>query len=327
MAELESTTARYGLVLGDSLLSDFYDQNESLLDDLKHHFDLDVILTRFKGGGTISHLAHKTFPQAMTEINNMNRGENYEVEVFLIAGANDMSNAVSTTLDFDEMGFINKRNMDLMSICEWNEVRHLSVFPLTPRRLCRNDYQGGKYPMYTDNKWISFTNVCIRKINKYNSSCVSQKLRFVDPASVRGISIHLASDGLHLKAAGKDLLAKSVLAVDKRSPPKLFWDEVVKPNVFDDEFPPLFCDCKRNPLQPLDAALAFSSAKQRESCANRKTLMVIASSVQEKKEGRQTSALPACKGRVMKQNGESKALIIIDQQKRKVKKRTTKKTQ
>ena len=206
MAELESTTARYGLVLGVSLLADFYDQNESLLNNLKHHFDLDVILTRFKEGGTINHLAHKTFPQAMTEINNMNRGENYEVDVFLIAGANDMSNAVSPTLDFDEMGFINKRNMDLMSICEWNEVRRLSVFPLTPRQLCRIDEQGSKYPKYTDEKWISFTNVCIKKINKYNSSCVSQKLRFVDPSSVRGTAMHLASDGLHLKQLAKTCL-------------------------------------------------------------------------------------------------------------------------
>ena len=271
MAELDTTPTRYGLIMGDSILFDFFDQNEQLLNDFKSRFNLDVIRTAFKKGGNIRLLSHNIFPREMTEINNLNRGEDFLVDVFIVAGAVDISDAVSTDLDFDEVGFVNKRNMDLLSICEWDSVRHLSVFPLTPRQVCRNDLRL-RFPKYSDKRWIDFINVCIRKINRYNCPWVSQKLSFVNPSIVRDIAYHVARDGIHLTTEGKFLLARSVLGVDEQTPPKHFWKE----EILRDEFPPLRCDVKGNPLQPLDVALASLEAKRRESNAIRKTLMVNA---------------------------------------------------
>ena len=165
MAEQQHSSARYGVIVGDSLLNHYFEQNEQLLDDYKQHFGLDVIQTKFQGGATIRELSHKQFPQIMAEINNINKGEGYTVEVFVIAGAVDISNAISYDYDFDECGFINKRNNDLLSFCEYDSVHRVNVFPLTMRKVCQN--KDTRFPKYLDKQWIDTCNICICKANEY----------------------------------------------------------------------------------------------------------------------------------------------------------------
>ena len=65
MAEMDTTPTRYGLIMGDSLLFNYFEQNETLLNDFKNRFNLDVIRTAFKKGGNIHLLSHNVFPREM----------------------------------------------------------------------------------------------------------------------------------------------------------------------------------------------------------------------------------------------------------------------
>ena len=184
MADPDSTPARYGLILGDSILHNFYEQNGPLLNNMKKQFGLDVIRIACKKGGTISYLTHSVFPREIAEINNSVHGDDFTVDVFLVAGAVDISDAVSDDLDFDIHGFLTKRNDNFRVLCDHGSVRHVSVYPLTLRTPCRNNLKI-RFPKYAVCSWIDFVNVCIRKVNKYASPWISKKLRFVDPFFVR----------------------------------------------------------------------------------------------------------------------------------------------
>ena len=51
MADPFPTPARYGLILGDSILRTYYDHDEPLLNSMKKKFGLDVIVNGCKKGG------------------------------------------------------------------------------------------------------------------------------------------------------------------------------------------------------------------------------------------------------------------------------------
>ena len=292
MADPDPTPARYGLILGDSILYNYYDHDEPLLNSMKKKFSLDVIINGCKKGGTVNRLVRTEFPRELVKINNSVHGNDFTVDIFLVAGAVDMSDAISDDLDFDLQGFLTKR-MDLFRVvCEHVFVRDVYIFPLTLRTLCRVKEVKKNFPKYAVRSWVDFANVCIRRVNKYKSPWISPKLHFVDPSVVRDIGDHIARDGIHLTEVGKSLLANSVLGVLKQQPPKkVCWGQTM-PDIFSDEFPPLECDYYGNPLQPLDVALASSEAKRRDSHAIRKIIMAIDNSFVVVKSGRET-ALPA----------------------------------
>ena len=49
---------KFGLILGDSILHGYYEQDGAPIDDMKKAFDLDIIRTGFEKGKTISYLSH-----------------------------------------------------------------------------------------------------------------------------------------------------------------------------------------------------------------------------------------------------------------------------
>ena len=85
---------KIGLFLGDSILRDYLDVNVQLHSKLKEHFDLDIIETFYEGGAKSSYLAKEVFPRLMAEIVNSNDNDCW-VDVFISAGAVDLSNAIS----------------------------------------------------------------------------------------------------------------------------------------------------------------------------------------------------------------------------------------
>ena len=142
--------------------------------------------------------------------------------------------------------------------------------------------------------------------------------RFVDPFFVRDIGNHIAPDGIHLLPEGKFLLANSIMGVEEQPPPKpLSWSTKTSPPA-KNEFPPLRCDSKGNPLQPLDVGIASLEAKRRESRVIRKTIMAIDSSFRVAKSGRR-NFLPAS-SKVETLKSVTKALAIIVEKKTKKKK-------
>ena len=88
---------KIGLFLGDSILRDFLDVNVQLHQKTKEIFDLDIIETFYKGGAKLDYLASVVFPQQMAKIVNSN-DNNVCVDIFLSAGAVDLSDAISDNL-------------------------------------------------------------------------------------------------------------------------------------------------------------------------------------------------------------------------------------
>ena len=127
---------------------------------MKKEFGLDLIVTDFQGGITTSKLVHRVFPRKMTEFINRNDCE-ILVDVFLISGAVDLSDALSDDCQIDLENFISKRNAELKTIMEDPFVRRLIVFPLTPRKVCQNDLHF-RFPKYAEASWIMSANRCIR---------------------------------------------------------------------------------------------------------------------------------------------------------------------
>ena len=245
---------RYGLFLGDSILFDFFEHDEQLTDDLKQRFNLDFVRTAFKKGGTIDYLASSVFPRQIVEINNLERGDEILVDVFLVAGAVDISDAIPSNPSFDLERFLFHRNKSLKLILDHPFVHRLFLYPLTPREVCRNPLKA-RFPKYGRSDWIEYTNRCIKKVNKSNEQ-FHCKLRFVSSSLCGDIFNHVARDGIHLLPKGKRLLARSVLGIVEEK--KLFSS---------DEFPPLQCKKTRSPLQAIDARLAQLEALRREAKA------------------------------------------------------------
>ena len=86
------------------------------------------------------------------------------VDVFLTAGAVDLSDAITDDLKFDLNDFIDRRNRALRRMLDHPFVRHVYVFPITPRKIC-NGRLSDRFPKYLKNDWISLANASIAKIN------------------------------------------------------------------------------------------------------------------------------------------------------------------
>ena len=122
---------KIGLFLGDSILRNYLDANENIHFKLKQTFDIDTIETYYKGGANLGHLATEVFPRLMAEIVNSSDND-VCVDVFISAGAIDISDAISENLDFDINNFLMKRKLLLSGILNHSYVRRVYIFPLTP---------------------------------------------------------------------------------------------------------------------------------------------------------------------------------------------------
>ena len=252
----------YGLFMGDCLLRGFLDDNEPLLQNFKNYFNLDVIRTEYVGGGTLNFLASKVFPRQVAQIVNENDNDAM-VDVFLSAGAVDLSNAISDSLQFDFDYFISHRNNELMRMLNHPVIRCVYLFPLPPRKICKGSL-GKRFPKYLDKNWISFANVCIDKINMADFQ-FHNKLKILPPIS----DLHhcLANDGIHLTDKGKYLLLHSVF---KSKEEQLFSQ---------DDFPPLWNHIsKKSPLQPIDCLIAFKEKAMRARRKEKSKVLVGSSS-------------------------------------------------
>ena len=246
-------------MLGDSILHGYFDHDQDLRDKLKKEFDLDLIVTDFQGGITTSKLVHRVFPRKMAEFINSNDCE-ILVDVFLISGAVDLSDALSDDCQIDLEDFISNRNAELKTIMEDPFVRRLIVFPLTPRRACQNDLSF-RFPKYAEASWIMLANRCIRDINTSNWN-FHTKLRHVPPLPTK--ELLLAKDGIHLDKEGKKAFSLSVLQVCEKTIISM------------DEFPPLQeSKIKAFPLQAIDQNLAQFEEKKRKLKKEKETAKLI----------------------------------------------------
>ena len=201
----------YGLFMGDSILHGYLDQNIELHQKFKDSFNLDVIETQYEKGRTLNFFATKVFPRQMAKIINENDNDAM-VDIFLSAGAVDLSDAITDDLQFDYKNFISRRNDSLFKIVDHPGVRHLYYFPITPRKIC-NGRLCERFPKYSKKQWISFANVCIAKINQANFQFHSKlKLVHFSPDLHHCIS----NDGIHLTEQGKHLLLHSVFKSEEK---------------------------------------------------------------------------------------------------------------
>ena len=218
------TQLKIGLFIGDSILHDYFPKDPLLCSKIKQQFDLDVITTDFRPGKTTNFLVHKVFPWHMAEFVNRHDCD-IMVDVFLISGAVDLSDSIPETLHFDLEDFLTRRNADFKAVMDHPFVRRLFVYPLTPRRICKNDLCD-TFPKYAVDSWICMANRCIHDVNQ-SSINFHTKLRHVPPLPTNQMMKHVAKDGIHLKPNGKSAFAWSVLQVCEQ---KIF---------LKDEFPPL----------------------------------------------------------------------------------------
>ena len=254
----------YGLVLGDSILYSYFDEDKHLASDLESHFNLDSIQLKLEKGKTIDYLAHKVFPREIVRFNNFEQGEDFIVTVFLFAGAIDLADAITDNLDFDFDKYIFDRNHHISCILDCPHVFKLYVLPLLPRKLCKNDLKLD-YPKYGVPKWISSANDAIKRIN----CCpypFHPKLRIVKSSALRGIQNHVAKDGIHLQKEGKHIYARSVFKLKSKTV-----SEVVQQKPFSpEEFPPLPTGVEgKSPLHSLDPDLALKLSRQRSEKSKR----------------------------------------------------------
>ena len=77
---------KIGLILGDSILHGYFEQDDKLVTEMRNIYDLDIVKTSFQKGVTTSVLVHKAFPREMAELLK-NNGCNILVDIFLISGA------------------------------------------------------------------------------------------------------------------------------------------------------------------------------------------------------------------------------------------------
>ena len=139
----------YGLFLGASILHGFLDRHDQLRQKLKQHFNLDVIKCDYRKGKTLEFLASQVFPRKMAEIINENDNDAI-VDVFLTAGAVDLSDAISDDLKSNFDDCIVRRNRTLRRMLDHPFVRHMYLFPITPRKIC-NGRLSDRFPKYLKN--------------------------------------------------------------------------------------------------------------------------------------------------------------------------------
>ena len=255
------TSLKIGLVLGDSILHGYFSKDTLLCSKIKQQYDLDVVTTDFRPGKTTNFLVHKVFPWQMAEFVNRHDCD-IMVDVFLISGAVDLSDSIPETLHFDLEDFLTRRNADFKAVLDHPFVRRLFVYPLTPRRICKNDLCD-TFPKYAVDSWICMANRCIHDVNQ-SSINFHTKLRHVPPLPTNQMMKHVAKDGIHLKPNGKSAFAWSILQVCEQQ------------KFLKDEFPPLqHSNTDASPLQSIDWHLANFEAKKREEKKKKQAVSLI----------------------------------------------------
>ena len=160
----------------------------------------------------------------MAEIINSNDND-VCVDVFLSAGAVDLSDSISDDLIFDLDNFLLNRKLSLAGILNHSYIQRVYIFPLTPRSLCTK--QGKimiKHKKYSKSDWISFADQMVAKVNQSHFS-FHPKLKMVPMP--QGLRHHISDDGIHLTNQGKRMLFNLVFTNKK-------------PFVFSiEDFPPL----------------------------------------------------------------------------------------
>ena len=200
-----------GLVLGDSLMKGVM-EDSILKTDFMSHFGLDEIKSLIKPGATMEDLiGHRSFfTRQMYDINQEYK-ENYDVIVFIIAGANNLSNLINHNQKyFDKVivdKYIQNRNDLLRSVCSHGQVHRVYIFPLTPRKLCCTSLQQN-FPKYGDHHWIKIANQSINAINSVNDFC-HLKVTEIPHQPQSFYSQYLHTDGIHLTKVGKIAFMRS----------------------------------------------------------------------------------------------------------------------
>ena len=240
---------KIGLILGDSILHGYFEQDDKLVTEMRNIYDLDIVKTSFQKGVTTSVLVHKAFPREMAELLKKNDC-NILVDIFLISGAVDLSNSISDESHFNFDSFISKRNEEFKIFVDHPLVRRLIIYPLTPRGICRNDLKK-RFPKYAVASWVSSANKHIQYVNK-SDFLFHSKLRYLKPLPDTQLIQQVAKDGIHLTLEGRKLFARSVLGVEDK---KIFSL---------DEFPPLPSRIRSSPLQSIDTQIEIFEAKFRD---------------------------------------------------------------
>ena len=251
--------AKVGLILGDSILHDYFEHDSDLIGAMRKNFDLDSLVPIFHKGKSIEFLVKNTFPRQMAEILNRYHGDAM-VDVFLAAGAVDLSDSISEDLQYDQDRFISQMTSNLKIVMDHHLVRRLFVYPLTPRKICLNELKM-RFPKYGNPKWIEKANYAIQYANEAHFQFHS-KLRLVPPMPDSKLTNKMSRDGIHLTGHGKKIFARSILNLTETQ------------TIFStNDFPSL--PLKRNrvsPLKPLDFQIADLEKKLRERRASRAIL-------------------------------------------------------
>ena len=251
--------AKVGLILGDSILHDYFEHDSDLIGAMRKNFDLDSLVPIFDKGKSIEFLVRNTFPRQMAEILNQYHGDAM-VDVFLVAGAVDLSDSISEDLQYDQDRFISQMTSNFKIVMDHHLVRRLFVYPLTPRKICLNELKM-RFPKYGNPEWIEKANYAIQYANEAHFQFHS-KLRLVPPLPVSKLTNKMSRDGIHLTGHGKKIFARSILNLTET------------PTIFStNDFPGL--PLKRNcvsPLKPLDFQIADLEKKLREKRASRAIL-------------------------------------------------------
>ena len=232
------------------------------------------------------------------------------VDVFLISGAVDLSDALTDTLHFDLEDYLSRRNAQLKILLDHPFVQHVFVFPLTPRRICRNKLSD-TFPKYAKHTWILKANQCIHDVNQSNIN-FHTKLRYVPALPTNQMLPLISKDGIHLEPEGKESYAWSVLQVcEKKIFPK-------------DEFPPLkHSKNETSPLQSVDMLIANFEAKKRDE-KKKKELAILIDTQSDKidkdiffEKRRHIECPPLSKERKMQKFKDVSIKVVQEQKKKK----------
>ena len=160
--KLLNSFIRIALILGDSVLANLFTVDEDLKKKFQNDFEYDHVYNEFIGGADFTSIARKCFPRNMAYISRNH--EFYTVDVFVFAGAVDLSDALVGSA-FDEGIFLQQRFSNSKIIMDDPLVRKLYLFPLTPRKVCKTNLRE-RFPHYGDKNWIDTANSHIRSLNQ-----------------------------------------------------------------------------------------------------------------------------------------------------------------
>ena len=234
---------RVALFLGDSVLANIFTIDDKLKKKFQDDFSYDYIYEEFVGGADLQYIARRCFPKFMALISKNH--EFFTVDVFLCAGAVDLSNALTKSL-FQEGAFLKQRFQYCKTIMDDPFVRKLYLFPLTPRNVCKSQLRK-RFPHYGDFSWIKKANTHIKSLNQALTDKHHAKLINVSVSSV-AISKKLTKDGLHFIDDGKKQIFSGL------------WQVEAKPfDVAETDYPLL--SSKNSKSSPIIQSLEYVSGK------------------------------------------------------------------